>query len=77
MGVTPFPLLLPKPSPVIKCFSTRAPNFGAALSNDFCGPLTSEQLWVLPLRSKDGFDLDAVAIAASKRLKLIAEEESR
>jgi DNA-binding MarR family transcriptional regulator len=38
------------------------------------GELTTEQLWQVPLRSKDGFDLNAVAKAASKALKDLSEE---
>lgn len=38
------------------------------------GELTVEQLWDVPLRSRDDFNLNAVAKAASKALKEIAEE---
>lgn len=38
------------------------------------GELTVEQLWDVPLRSKDGFDLNAVAQAANKALKAASEE---
>jgi hypothetical protein len=38
------------------------------------GELTAEQLWDVPLRSKDDFNLNAVAQAASKALKGAAEE---
>lgn len=38
------------------------------------GDLTTEQLWDVPLRSRDGFDLDAVAKEANKRLKAMTEE---
>jgi hypothetical protein len=38
------------------------------------GELTVEQLWDVPLRSKDGFDLNAVAQAANKVLKAASEE---
>jgi hypothetical protein len=38
------------------------------------GGLTTEELWVVPLRSRDGFDLDAVARAAYKALKDLTEE---
>jgi hypothetical protein len=41
------------------------------------GELTVEQLWDVPLRSKDpkdGFNLDAIAKAASKAFKDISEE---
>lgn len=38
------------------------------------GPLSVEQLWEVPLRSKDGFDLDAIAKLANKELKLVSEE---
>ncbi len=33
------------------------------------GELTIEQLWDLPLSSRDGFNLDAIAIAADKAFK--------
>ncbi len=38
------------------------------------GELSVEQLWDVPLRSRDGFDLDTVAKAASKVLKTVSEE---
>jgi len=38
------------------------------------GELSLEQLWDVPLRSKDDFDLNAVAKAANKAWKDIAEE---
>jgi hypothetical protein len=38
------------------------------------GELSVEQLWDVPLRSRDGFDLDAVAKTANKALKDISEE---
>jgi len=38
------------------------------------GELTVEQLWDVPLRSRDGFDLDAVAKAANKAWKEVSEE---
>lgn len=38
------------------------------------GELTVEQLWDVPLRSKDDFNLNAVAKAASKALKDASEE---
>lgn len=38
------------------------------------GELTAEQLWDVPLRSRDGFDLNAVARVASNELKLVSEE---
>ena len=38
------------------------------------GELTVENLWDLPLLSKDGFDLDAVARTANKTLKDLTEE---
>lgn len=38
------------------------------------GELTVEMLWDVPLRSKDGFDLDAVAKTANKSLKALTEE---
>src|ERR1700687_3194771 len=38
------------------------------------GELTLEQLWDVPLRSREGFDLNAVAKAASMAWKDISEE---
>lgn len=38
------------------------------------GELSVEALWDVPLRSKDGFDLNTVAKASSKALKAISEE---
>ena len=38
------------------------------------GPLTVEQLWDVPLRSKDNFDLNAIAKAINAELKTTAEE---
>lgn len=38
------------------------------------GELTAEQLWDVPLRSRDDFNLDVVAKAANKALKDISEE---
>ncbi len=38
------------------------------------GELSTEQLWEVPLRSRDDFNLNAVAKAASKALKEISEE---
>lgn len=38
------------------------------------GMLTAEQLWDMPLRSSDGFNLDAVAKAANQALKSATEE---
>ena len=38
------------------------------------GLLTAEQLWELPLRSTDGFNLDAVAREANRALKAATEE---
>lgn len=38
------------------------------------GEFTVEQLWDVPLRSRDGFHLDAVAKAASRALKEVSEE---
>jgi hypothetical protein len=38
------------------------------------GELTLEQLWDVPLRSTDGFDLNAVAKNANKALKEVFEE---
>lgn len=37
------------------------------------GPLTVEQLWDVPLRSKDDFNLNTVAKAADKALKEFSE----
>lgn len=38
------------------------------------GPLTTEDLFELPLQSKSGFDLDNVAKAVNHKLKSMAEE---
>jgi hypothetical protein len=38
------------------------------------GDLTAEQLFDLPLRSRDDFNLDAVARAANRALKAVSEE---
>ena len=38
------------------------------------GELTAEQLWDVPLRSRDDFKLNGVAQAASKAWKAISEE---
>jgi len=38
------------------------------------GELSVEQLWDVPLRSQDDFNLNAIAKAASKALKEISEE---
>lgn len=38
------------------------------------GELTTEQLWDVPLRSSDGFNLNAVAKVASKAWKDLSEE---
>ena len=38
------------------------------------GELTVEQLWDVPLRSRDGFDLDSIAKGANKALKTLTEE---
>lgn len=38
------------------------------------GELTTEQLWQLPLQSKNGFDLDSVAKAINAQIKASAEE---
>ncbi|HEY8924296.1 MAG TPA: hypothetical protein VIU64_07940 [Polyangia bacterium] len=38
------------------------------------GELSVEQLWDVPLRARDGFDLNAVARVANKALKEISEE---
>lgn len=38
------------------------------------GELTAEQLWDVPLRSRDDFNLNAIAKTASRWLKDVAEE---
>lgn len=38
------------------------------------GELSAEQLWDVPLRSRDGFDLNAIAKTASRALKDVTEE---
>lgn len=38
------------------------------------GEISVEQLWDVPLRSKDDFNLDVIAKAVNKGLKAIAEE---
>lgn len=38
------------------------------------GLVSVEQLWQLPLQSKNGFSLDAIAIAVNRELKALAEE---
>jgi len=38
------------------------------------GELTTEQLWDVPLRSNDGFNLDAIARVSNKALKDATEE---
>ena len=38
------------------------------------GPLNIEQLWDVPLRSKDDFNLDTVAKAANAAFKKVSEE---
>lgn len=38
------------------------------------GELTTEQLWDVPLRSSDGFNLDVIARAANKAFKDATEE---
>lgn len=38
------------------------------------GELSTEQLWDVPLRAMDGFDLDAIAKAVNKALKTLTEE---
>lgn len=38
------------------------------------GDLTLEQLWDVPLRSRDDFNLDSVAKGANKALKALTEE---
>jgi hypothetical protein len=38
------------------------------------GELSAEQLWDVPLRSRDDFNLEAVAKAASKALREVQEE---
>lgn len=40
----------------------------------FRGDLSVEQLWDVPLRSRDDFNLNAIAKAANKALKDISEE---
>lgn len=37
------------------------------------GQLTTEQLWDVPLRSRDGFDLDAIARGLSRQVKAAEE----
>ena len=38
------------------------------------GEISVEHLWDVPLRSRDGFNLDAIAKAANKALKAASEE---
>lgn len=38
------------------------------------GPLTTEQLWDLPLTSRTGFDLDTVAKEVNRSLREVTEE---
>jgi hypothetical protein len=38
------------------------------------GPLSVEQLWDVPLRSRDGFDLNAIAKSINGELKAASEE---
>jgi len=38
------------------------------------GQLSLEMLWDVPLRSRNGFDLDAVAQAANREVKAVSEE---
>jgi hypothetical protein len=38
------------------------------------GELTIEQLWEVPLRSRDEFNLDAIAKSANRALKALSEE---
>lgn len=38
------------------------------------GELSVEQLWDIPLRSRDGFDLNAIAKSVSKMIKEVTEE---
>lgn len=38
------------------------------------GELTTEQLWILPLTSRTGWDLDTVAREVNKELKSISED---
>jgi hypothetical protein len=38
------------------------------------GDLSVEMLWDVPLRSRDGFDLDAIAKGTNKALKALTEE---
>jgi hypothetical protein len=42
--------------------------------SSFRGDLSVEQLWDVPLRSRDDFNLNAIAKAANKALKEIGEE---
>ena len=38
------------------------------------GQISTEQLWTVPLRSQDGFNLDAIAKAANQAYKAATEE---
>lgn len=38
------------------------------------GELSTEQLWDVPLRSRDGFDLDNIAKTTNRTLKALTEE---
>lgn len=40
------------------------------------GPLTTEQLWDLPLNSGDGLSLDALAVETNRKLRELDAEES-
>ena len=42
--------------------------------NSTRGTLSLEQLWDVPLRSRDGFDLDSIAKEANRALKALTEE---
>lgn len=42
--------------------------------NSVRGALTVEQLWSVPLTSKDGFDLDAIAKGINAELKSLTED---
>lgn len=51
-------------------YATRNKLRFSSIRND----LTVEQLWEVPLRSRDDFNLDAIAKAANKAFKAISEE---
>jgi len=42
--------------------------------NSTRGTLSLEQLWDVPLRSRDGFDLDSIAKEANRALRALTEE---